>query len=224
MKIAVIGAKGKLGSSITNELHTCGHEVIEIDKINQSEHQDWSNADAAIDASHHKNTLSVAKTCKRSGIPLLVACTGHSAKELSKIKKTLDSVPHEFCPNLSAGMNFVFETLALVPQDFLISATIFEQHHKTKKDTPSGTAKHLKNIVDEISQTPTEIVSSRFSKALGTHKITLEFLDETVTIEHNIRSRNAFAMGAVKKIENLKNCQGNLDVMSDITGQNHEQN
>jgi len=64
---------------------------------------------AALDASIHTNTIHVAKLCNTYKIPLLIACTGHSKRELEKIKKTCVNIPCEICPNLSLGFSLVID-------------------------------------------------------------------------------------------------------------------
>jgi len=224
MKIAIIGSKGKLGSSISSHLKTQGHSVIEIDISDKFPKDDFMSCDAALDASIHTNTIHVAKLCNTYKIPLLIACTGHSKRELEKIKKTCVNIPCEICPNLSLGFSLVIDFLKKLTPEKDIEACIYEQHHKEKKDAPSGTALALKAILDPLTHNDTEIVSSRFSKSLGNHKITLDLGDETIIIEHTILSRNAFARGSINKLQNLIQSQKISNVMSDITCENYEKN
>ena len=112
MKFAVIGSKGKLGSTIVNTLKESEHDTIEIDKHN-SKKMDISGANAVIDVSTHKNTINIAKICRKTNIPLLIACTGHTKIELEKIKQTMKNTPYEISSNLSQGMNFVFDSLKI---------------------------------------------------------------------------------------------------------------
>ena len=88
MKFAIIGSKGKLGSTIVNALKESGHDTIEIDKHN-SKKMDISGANAVVDVSNHKNTINVAKICQKTNTPLLIACTNHTKIELEKIKQIM---------------------------------------------------------------------------------------------------------------------------------------
>ena len=223
MNIAVIGAKGKLGSTIVDELLIQKHNPIPLDKEDKIKEINFSSCEAVIDASHHKNSINVAKICRNYKIPLLIACTGHTEREIKKIKQICNKIRHEICPNLSHGINQIIEFIKQIPSDINYISSIYEQHNKTKIDSPSGTALWLQKILDANNKTQTEIVSSRFSNSIGTHTITLEFDDEIIQISHQVKSRIPFAKGAVRKIENLVNCQVLPGVMSDITDKNYAQ-
>lgn len=224
MVIAVVGAKGKLGSEIVHAIKDAGHTVVGIDKNDNIKVYDMTNIDVCIDASSPSVTKDIAKTCKTYAVPLLVATTGHSQRDLNKIKAISKTIPIEFCPNLSFGIMLIKDFLTNMQTLDNVEASIYEQHHKDKLDTPSGTALFLADVLKSRNCAPVEITSSRFGSTLGVHKITLNLGDEIIQISHTVLARKAFAKGAFQKALDLKNRQVSPDVMPDIIGENYDKN
>lgn len=204
MKVTVIGGLGKMGGHIVQELKANNIEVQIIDKSN---HTDTNAIDkdvnAVIDISHHSASVSVAKTCADKGLSLLIACTGHTRQEIEEINKFQAKIPIEFCANLSLGISFIMKGLDNLTMLGNHEVSIYECHHKYKKDSPSGTALLLRNKIKQTTDIDCEIVSSRIGDEFGTHIITLSLEHETITIMHQAKSRKAFSTGAVKKLIKL---------------------
>ena len=74
--------------------------------------------------------------------------------------------------------------------------TIEETHHAEKKDSPSGTAKSLANIIGNVSN----IESIREGDVFGMHKIKLENESEILEFSHVAKNRDIFAMGCLRYI------------------------
>ena len=200
MIIAVIGSGRKLGSAICKELEK-NNKLLKFDKEDNFGIVQLKQADIAVDASVHTNTLAVAQCCAISKIPLLVCTTGHTKSEIKKIEKLKKQTKICMCPNLSVGINKIVEWLENSKFENC-KVSIFERHHINKKDAPSGTALWLKNVVSHIDNNP-EIVSSRFGDDVGTHVVTLDMPHEQITIIHKAKDRSVFALGAKYKIENF---------------------
>ena len=84
-----------------------------------------------------------------------------------------------------------------------IDISIFECHHKTKQDSPSGTAIYLqKTIKNNLNITP-EIVSSRIGNTVGIHKITFSTPDEEIIITHKALNRKPFSIGITNEINKI---------------------
>ena len=80
--------------------------------------------------------------------------------------------------------------------------SIHEEHHKTKLDTPSGTALLLqRQLWEEEPGRRFPITSVRAGDAPGTHAISYTAQHETVTLTHVTRSREVFAAGALAAAE-----------------------
>jgi len=75
---------------------------------------------------------------------------------------------------------------------------IVEAHHIHKKDAPSGTAKTLASIVQEVTQEKvSDIQSIREGEIVGDHDVIFESPVDTITIRHHAKTRDIFAKGAL---------------------------
>ena len=101
----------------------------------------------------------------------------------------------------------------------------YEIHHKRKKDSPSGTALTLAQIITAKSDRkkkrghgagstglprPTSCTSPRCAAARcpGTHTVLLDSAFDTIELTHSARSRGGFALGAVRAAEWLAGQEG----------------
>ena len=105
--------------------------------------------------------------------------------------------------NFSIGVNLFFEIAATAGAalKYDYSGQIFERHHVTKKDAPSGTAVTLQKIVHESGGQDVEIVSFREGDAVGMHEITFDSPNDRIYLCHDAKSRRGFADGAVRAAE-----------------------
>jgi 4-hydroxy-tetrahydrodipicolinate reductase len=75
----------------------------------------------------------------------------------------------------------------------------WEIHHSSKKDAPSGT---LLQVVDAMRKhgytRSVDISSNRAGTHPGTHEIGFDSSADTITLRHSARSREGFALGALK--------------------------
>ena len=70
--------------------------------------------------------------------------------------------------------------------------SIIERHSQTKKDSPSGTAILLADIINTKN-----IFSFRGPGFIAEHDVVFENDDEIITIKHKVLNREVFAIGAV---------------------------
>lgn len=80
--------------------------------------------------------------------------------------------------------------------------SIIEFHHKTKKDTPSGTAKLIQKAIIEanpcIQEDAIIIQSVRAGSIFGEHQVIFaNNSDEVITLKHQVSSRKSFSNGAI---------------------------
>jgi 4-hydroxy-tetrahydrodipicolinate reductase len=78
-------------------------------------------------------------------------------------------------------------------------AWAWEIHHQAKKDAPSGTLLHLVEAMKAAGYSRNvDLSSSRAGKHPGTHEVGFDSLADTITLRHVARSREGFALGALK--------------------------
>lgn len=204
MKIAVVGAYGKLGSRIVAELKKNSLiSVVSVDIVLNNYLCD--KYDAVIDASNAEQSVLTAQFCGTNNIPLLIVCTGQTQEQLANIDKYCKEIAYCVCPNLSSGIAFVIKSLSGLKYLKNPYISITETHHIHKKDSPSGTALCLKNIIESNSNIPPAISSIRKGEEIGQHTIKITLPYEELLISHKILDRQVFALGAVNAIYSLSN-------------------
>jgi 4-hydroxy-tetrahydrodipicolinate reductase len=129
--------------------------------------------------------------------PLVIGSTGNLPNEL--IKQYSERVAVKQISNFSDGINKItkiLKSLTLPNSNILIE----EIHHVLKKDTPSGTAKTLANVINIPYD---NIKSIREGTQYGLHTITIYNDYEKITISHETLDSNVFAIGCLKVIKNI---------------------
>jgi 4-hydroxy-tetrahydrodipicolinate reductase len=101
-----------------------------------------AGADVAIDFSTPQTADKTIDYCLENGAALVMGTTGLSDQQHDKIKRASEDVPVVYGTNMSVGMNILFglvgKIAAMLGEDYDIE--IVEQHHRFKKDAPSGSA------------------------------------------------------------------------------------
>ncbi|PHJ22815.1 dihydrodipicolinate reductase [Cystoisospora suis] len=98
--------------------------------------------DVIIDFSKPDGTMSLAPSCVRHGVALVVGTTGFTEAQLQLLDDVAKEIPLCVAANFSLGVNLlvrlVGEAAASLGEDFDIE--LVEAHHNRKVDAPSGTA------------------------------------------------------------------------------------
>lgn len=263
IKIALIGSGGRMGKAITGVLSASNRSVLyaaversdspligQDSGMNAAVGQNGvpyssdmeagiKGCDVIIDFGVPEGSKKVLEYAVQYKKPVVIGVTGLDADFLEKIRVASLSIPILRSPNMSVGVNLLFklvEIAARVLQDDY-DIEILDIHHKHKKDSPSGTANELKEILLRTLQREEKDVifgrkgfySSRDSKEIAIHSMragevvgdhTVYFFspDERVEITHKARDRRTFAVGSVKAAEFLFEQKLGLYSMLDVLG------
>lgn len=228
MKIALIGYGG-MGQAVYKIATEREHEVSVIVDPNSKKatHEKLmseclKNCDVAIDFSLAAAVFENAKICKEAGVNLVIGTTGWLDK-MDSVRELFENseVGCLWSSNFSIGVNLYFKIVeeAAKLMDKFDEYDIWghEIHHYNKADSPSGTAKTLGNILLENIKRKTAIIDEKldrkrtdneihFSSLRGgpvnfAHTIGFDSAADTITISHNARNRDGYALGAVKAAE-----------------------
>lgn len=195
-----------------------------------------NNVDCIVDFSHHSCVTELLEFAVENNIPTVVATTGHTPEEISKIHEAARRIPVFFSANMSLGVALLVElakTAALAMPDAEIE--IIEKHHDRKLDAPSGTALMIANAITEVrpeayvncgrsgqgKRTPEEIGihAIRMGNIVGEHEVMLGTQNQTITLKHEAHSRALFAEGGLAAAAFLVECGAGLyDMNSLISG------
>jgi len=135
---------------------------------------------------------------------MVVGTTGWH-DELARVKQEVEQAGSAlvFGANFSYGVNLFFNIVrAAVPAlQHGYSGHITERHHLQKKDAPSGTAMALQRVVQHASGLSLGISSEREGDVMGVHTLDLLSGGDRISLMHEVKSRRAFAEGAVLAAE-----------------------
>lgn len=185
--------------------------VPEISLVQQRE---VNKTAVIIDFSSPEATSSLIHFAITEGKPLVIATTGISEENVAKIKKAAREIPIFYSANMAYDV-CVFKRILEVAVPLLKGADIeiAEEHHRRKKDSPSGTAIMLAETINKILNNEMEIVYGRAEKrqpkevgissvrggnVCGTHTVHFFGENDIFEIKHIALSRDVFAEGAIR--------------------------
>lgn len=169
--------------------------------------------DAVIDFTTPHSVLSHIEACVRAGKNMVVGTTGWHT-EIDRIRRLVEEHNTGFlhASNFSIGVNLFLEVAraAAAALQYDYSGQIFERHHASKKDAPSGTAITLRDAIRQASgkNEELEIISFREGDVVGLHELVLESPADRIYLCHDAKSRHGYAEGAVRAAEWLAGKKG----------------
>ncbi|MHC4170033.1 MAG: 4-hydroxy-tetrahydrodipicolinate reductase [Planctomycetota bacterium] len=262
IKLVVIGAAGRMGKRILSLAAESGQFDI-VAAVERQGHPDIGKglglatesgpidvlltdtcqsvaADVAIDFSLPQASERTVRFCLENGISLVCGTTGLSDQQRGALKTASENIPVLYATNMSVGMNAMFslagKVAAMLGPDYDIE--IVEQHHRFKKDAPSGSALTLaENICRATGRDfPGSLVHGRSGKdalrqegavgmhavragdITGVHSVIFGTHGETITLNHTANSRDTFVRGALRAAQWLVGKQPALYSMADVLG------
>lgn len=240
-RIIITGARGRMGRSVQN----CANEdpsfevVASVDR-NESLKAMAQEGSVVIDFSHHTATPEFAEVAAIVGCPMVIGTTGLTVAEKKIVTIASTKIPVVFAPNMSVGVNLLF-ALARTVTSVLnkgYDIEIIEKHHRKKKDSPSGTAIRLLEIIsaekklngeevvrhgrkgDVGERTESEIGmhAIRGGDYVGEHSVIFASEGDVVEITHKASSREIFARGALRAARWVGQAKPGLYDMGDVLG------
>ncbi len=209
-KLLLFGYNGKMGTTIRGLLPFGSfYTALKADDLYSI---DITEVRVCIDFSTPILLETIIETCQRLKIPLVSGTTGFSTEQLARLQALSVHVPVVHSNNFSLGMNVLFNLLpSFVSQLSGFDTAIIEQHHRHKKDQPSGTANTLLEKIERAKKvptnqklaTPTTIHSIRAGGIIGEHTVLFSNEEEKISITHSAFSRKTFAQGALWAAKHL---------------------
>ena len=220
LKLLLNGSQGRMGLAISAIAEANGAEIVSACDVGDDPSAHVENCEAIIDFSFHEITADIAQLAVKNQIPLVIGTTGHTADEKEQILNTVNGeIPVVWAGNYSIGVN-TLNYLTRKAANILgeqYEAEVLEMHHHHKKDSPSGTAERLIEILKESYELKDEqvvhgregLVGARPRKEIGVHALrggdivgehTVYFIGdgERVELTHKATDRKIFAQGAVR--------------------------
>ena len=201
IKVIVSGSRGQMGREIVNlvDQNKDIELVGEWHRESTNEIQDISGRVVIIDFSSPEHFIKMLKVCEKYSFPIVSGTTGMNEEEFLIMEAASKKTPLLWSPNMSLGIAFMMEMLKSFAAlsdgaDFQIE----EWHHRHKKDTPSGTALWLQEVLETtLGKTVPEPLSVRGGGIFGVHKVMAMMDEEIISLEHTALNRTVFARGAI---------------------------
>lgn len=228
MRVVVTGATGRMGAELLAEagdrgwepvgVSASGAEAVEGAPVRAAAdlRETLAGADALVDFTVPEASVDYVGAAADAGVPAVVGTTGFDEEGTAVLRAAAERVPVVTAANFSRGVQALQRALraavaALPGYDIELTET----HHRGKRDAPSGTAKSLLAVVEDVRGTDTERVHGRegidprqgpgevgvhvrrAGDVRGEHELLLADNDEVLTLTHRAESRGVFAAGAL---------------------------
>ena len=229
IKIGIVGISGRMGRAIALQVYK-DTSLILASGCEYKKHKDigkdigsiigekpmgikvtsdykvfTEDLDVIIEFGLESATREYLNVARRYKIAFVSGSTALSSNTLKIMKQASKTIPVFWAPNMSLGANLISLLSSIATEklakDFDIDIT--DLHHK-QKDTPSGTAKYIKQSIEEslkkikVKSKSVNISALRSGDSTGEHSIIFSGEGERVVIKHISSSRSIFAKGAVK--------------------------
>ena len=166
LKLCVLGASGRMGSTIINETleskRVMLHSVLEMKNhkwvgrdigqilygknnnviVSDNLHESLEGCDAVIDFTQPENTVHCSRLCTSLEVAHIIGTTGFNENQENEILTFSNKIPIVKAGNMSMGINVLTKLVEKVAKslDLDFDVEILEMHHRNKVDAPSGTA------------------------------------------------------------------------------------
>ncbi len=241
MKIAIVGAAGRMGRKLCELAPSMGLEVVSKVDVAEGFDAEWcSCTEGVIDFSHHSCLAENIAKAAVAGIPYVIGTTGILPEEQAAVDAAAKAIAVVQSGNYSLGVNILLELVeksaSLLGEDYDIEIT--EMHHCHKKDAPSGTALMLaksaaagrKVSLDEkaiygrhgdVGERPRgeiAVHALRGGSVVGDHTVMFASELERIELTHKAQDRAAFAAGALKALVWAKGRASGIYTMRHVLG------
>ncbi len=254
IKVGIHGSTGRVGELLVRNLRddqeATATTLHAIEEFKYSVNEDvlvtndtktlLENSDVVIDFTLPNGTESLLEIAiKNCPKPLVIGTTGLSKHQLNLLEEASKYMPILYATNMSLGvaiLNKLAHTASGALADFDVE--IVEQHHRYKKDAPSGTAltlaEHVADargldldrvrvsgrdgIIGERTKDEIAVMALRGGDIVGRHTVGFYNDGEFIEINHTATSRDTFAKGAIKASKWITNQKNGLYNITDCLG------
>ncbi|WP_431232682.1 4-hydroxy-tetrahydrodipicolinate reductase [Mycolicibacterium psychrotolerans] len=233
MRVAVLGARGKVGTTMCDAVRAADDLTLsaEVDAGDALSLLTDSDTEVVIDFTHPDVVMDNLKFLIGNGIHAVVGTTGFTDERLDTVRSWLVDHPESavlIAPNFAIGAVLSMH-FAQKAAPYFESVEVIELHHPHKADAPSGTATRTARLIAEARKglppnpdaTSTGLEGARGADVDGVpvHSIRLTglvahqevlfgTLGETLTIRHDSLDRTSFVPGVLLAVRQIANRPG----------------
>ena len=243
MKIAIMGAAGRMGRKLCELAGGLGLEVVARIDVAEGYDREWpAGTEGVVDFSFHAALPAAIGKAAAEGLVYVIGTTGVTPEEQACVDEAAGKIPVVQSGNYSQGVNLLLglvkRAAATLGPEYDIEIT--EMHHRHKKDAPSGTALMLAKAANEgrasigaaadgfiygrhgeTGERPVgeiAIHALRGGSVVGDHAVMLAGELERVELVHRAQDRAAFAAGALRAVKWAKGRAPGRYSMLDVLG------
>lgn len=230
MKVAVLGAKGRMGTEAVAAINAATDLTLSaaldiedsLDKLIQT------GTEIIVDFTTPDSVMMNLEFAINNGIHVVVGTTGFDDKKIGHLKTLLSKQPKVgalIAPNFGLGAVLMMQ-FSQTAAKYFESAEIIEMHHANKIDAPSGTAVRTAEMITvarkesnkanmpdaTISSLPgargakvgdVPVHSIRGHGYVAHQEVVFSDAGETLTIRHDSINRSGFMPGVLIGIRNV---------------------
>ena len=149
IKVAVIGANGRMGSEVCRAVES----APDTELVGRFDHGDdlgdLGGADVVVEFSVPDASAANVAHCVERGVHVVVGTTGWSEDKLATLREQVEAQPGVgvlIAPNFAIGA-ILMMSFAQQAARFYESVEVVELHHPDKVDAPSGTAARTASLI-----------------------------------------------------------------------------
>jgi 4-hydroxy-tetrahydrodipicolinate reductase len=232
IRVGVFGATGRVGQLLLSDLKQ--ESDISLGAVYVRNELDFSidpsvlvtnelrtflkGCDLIIDFSLPEACEMLLQEALQTPKPLVIGTTGLSTHQQNLLEEASQSMPILYATNMSLGVALLNKLVAQASQTLQgFDIEIVEQHHRHKKDAPSGTALTLAKSaaaargldldkvrvsgrngnIGERTSDEIAVMALRGGDIVGRHTVGFYNEGEFIELNHTATSRNTFSKGAI---------------------------
>lgn len=223
LKVAVIGAAGRMGGEVCRALEAAPDLLLAGGFDLGYSAQDLVDSDASVvvDFTQPHAVMDNLQTCIGLGLHVVVGTTGFTEERLDQVRAWLGAAPGTgavIAPNFGIAAVLMMK-FAAIAAPYFESVEIVELHHPQKVDAPSGTATRTAQLIAEaraaagVGLSPdattvgfeargaqvsgVRIHAVRLAGLVAHQEVLLGGEAETLTLRHDSLDRSSFMPGVL---------------------------
>ena len=230
MKVAVLGAKGRMGTEAVAAINAASDLTLStaLDLGDSLEQLTKTGTEVVVDFTTPDSVMKNLEFAITNNIHVVVGTTGFDEVRLNKLRDLLNKHPKVgalIAPNFGLGAVLMMQ-FSKTAAKYFESAEIVEMHHAHKVDAPSGTAIRTAELIStarkENKKEPMpDATKSSLAGARGAivgdvpvhsirahgyvahQEVVFSDLGETLTIRHDSINRSGFMPGVLIGVRNV---------------------
>ena len=138
-------------------------------------------------------------------IPIVVGTTGFKQADIAQLQQVAQKTETGgiIAPNFAVGIVLLHKYLQMGTKYFKNFA-VYEYHHLSKYDNPSGTAHYLADAIGEKTRVEEiDIHGFRLPGVLATHTVIMSDESQKIELTHQSNNRYSFEEGVILALEML---------------------